>query len=618
MNLTPEEREVGKENYYDAVGATLPVNRREFLVQSAFGAGAVSAAGMGAAYFQYKEVANPVRVAIIGSGDEGNVLIGALNPKYVQVVAICDIRPYNVYRSFHGDWSSDKAISVRPGLLAKYGWKSEDEGRKNVKVYQDMDECIKDPAVEAVITALPLHLHAEVTVKALQAGKHVLTEKLMGYNVAQCKLMGRVADKQKLILTVGHQRHYSVLYDNAVHLIKQGLIGQLHHIRAQWHRGNLPGKDSWQQPMPGGEVGFKKEKDGSVTPTRVDKINSDLASYKKKYSELVSKFETNAKSFSSTDKAEMELLAHKIPQWEAWASDSAVDAEKYGYQKFQLGGRDRSPLEELVRWRLFQRTGGGLMAELGSHQLDAASIFCSALRSDGKKAHPLTVHAVGGRHMFAEDRHAEDHVYCMFEFPGPNYDAKKVGYWDPAMNFPPKEGVPSYDDNKNHKIVVTYSSINGNGWGGYGEVVMGTKGTILLEREEDVLLYKDADTTTRVGVKSDGGGPTLDTQASGKSPAAVVKAVADAGPVSKGYQEEIEHWAYCIRNPDEASTLHCPARVALGDAVIALTTNVAMRNSDSGKGGFVQFKEEWFDINSDETPDGSSVQAEAKRLGANI
>ena len=37
----------------------------------------------------------------------------------------------------------------------------------------------------------------------------------------------------------------------------------------------------------------------------------------------------------------------------------------------------RSPLEELIRWRLWNRTGGGLMAELGSHQLDASGIFCT-------------------------------------------------------------------------------------------------------------------------------------------------------------------------------------------------------------------------------------------------
>ena len=87
----------------------------------------------------------------------------------------------------------------------------------------------------------------------MKAGKHVLTEKLMGHNVAQCKVMARVAEETGRYLATGHQRHYSVLYDNAVNLLRWGLLGELHHIRAQWHRGNLPGNDSWQQPLPGGE-----------------------------------------------------------------------------------------------------------------------------------------------------------------------------------------------------------------------------------------------------------------------------------------------------------------------------------------------------------------------------
>ena len=80
-----------------------------------------------------------------------------------------------------------------------------------------------------------------------------LTEKLMAHNVGQCKAWP-LCKGNWLALATGHQRHYSVLYDNAVHLMRYGLLGQLHHIRAQWHRGNLPGKDSWQMPLPGGEV----------------------------------------------------------------------------------------------------------------------------------------------------------------------------------------------------------------------------------------------------------------------------------------------------------------------------------------------------------------------------
>ncbi len=52
----------------------------------------------------------------------------------------------------------------------------------------------------------------------------------------------------------------------------------------------------------------------------------------------------------------------------------------------------------------------------------------------------------------------------------------------------------------------------------------------------------------------------------------------------------------------------------MGDAVIALTTNVAIAKGMRGEAGFVQFKETWFDANSDETPDGSSVSEELDRL----
>jgi predicted dehydrogenase len=602
MNLTPEERQVGQDNYYDA----LSVSRRDFL-KGVIAAGAVSGAGLGAMYFGYSAVENPVRIGIIGTGDEGQVLIGGCTPQYVDVVAICDIRPYNIHRAFHGDWATPAGIAARPGLIAKYEYADEKAARDHIKEYQDYKELLKDSSVEAIIIALPLHLHAQVAVEALQAGKHVLTEKLMAHDVAECKVMGRVANKTGLYLAVGHQRHYSVLYDNAVNLLKWGVLGELHHIRAQWHRGNLPGGDSWQPPLPGGERAYV---DGDWKT--VDRIAQQLKA-----------FQSQLKSTS--DPTEAALLQKKVAQWEAWTKDAEVQAENYDYRSFKLSdGRERSALEELIRWRLWQRTGGGLMAELGSHQLDACSIFCSALRDkelggDGKKAHPLTVHAVGGRHTFPLDREAEDHVYCTYEFPGPGYEPKfPVGYYDRAMNYPdPKTGVPDYEVDPSKKIVVTYSSINGNGFGGYGETVMGTRGTLVLDREQEVLLYKDSDTTTRVGVKDDKGGPALDTQASGKGPL-LAKAAAPAGPVSRGYTEEIEHWAWCIRNPAPENQPRCRPEVALGDAVIALTTNVAMDKAKHGKGGYLVFEDSWYDLNDDATPDGSDVKATAEKLGASI
>lgn len=257
------------------------------------------------------------------------------------------------------------------------------------------------------------------------------------------------------------------------------------------------------------------------------------------------------------------------------------------------------------------------MAELGSHQLDAATIFCSALRKDGKKAHPLTVHAVGGRHIFPDnDREVEDHVYCMFEFPGPEYEPGfDVGYYNKAEDYPPKKsGIPNYSQDPNKKIVVSYSTINGNGYGGYGECVMGTKGTLVLDREKEIMLYKDSNTSAKVSVKGDKGAYSLDTQASGNYSAASVAKAAAGADVSRGYTEEIEHWAWCIRNPDPENKPKCYPEVAMADAVIALTTNVAMAKQATGEAGFVKFNEAWFDRDSDETPDGSSVESEIKQM----
>ena len=540
MNLTPEQKAIGKTNFDTAVGFT----RRDFLM-GGIAAGAVSGAGLGAMYFKYgKSVGDPLRVGVIGTGDEGNVLMGAITPSYVQVTAISDIRPYSIHRAFHGDHSSPNALAVRCGLMTKYGWTTEDEARKHVKVYEDYKELLKDDNIEAVIIALPLFLHAPVAIEAMRSGKHVLTEKLMAHSVHECKDMGRVAKETNKHCATGHQRHYSILYDNAVHTIRQGLIGDIHHIRAQWHRGNLPGKDSWTMPLPD------------------DKMAKDIVKLEQR--------------LAKAKPEEIDAIATRLGVLKAQYEDRVVNAANFGYEDRTVNGEKRTALEELIRWRLWNRTGGGLMAELGSHQLDAAGIFISGLRKDGEKALPLTVSAVGGRSIFPPDRDCEDHVYCIYEFPGPDYE-----------NDPSK------------KIGVTYSTINGNGFGGYGEVVLGTQGTLVLEREQEVMLYKGSDVSANVSVTTGkDGGPTLDTSSSGGD-AAVGKLGLDTGPPSRGYTEEIEHWAWCIRNPDPNNQPKCNPKVALGDAVIALTTNIAMRDERR-----IVFDKKWFDIDKDDTPEG--------------
>ena len=559
MNLTPEQQAEAKAEF-------LRVSRRDFMVAST-AAVATAAASTGAFYFNYGAAHGaPVRVAVLGTGDEGNVLIGSINPEYVEVRAIADIRPYNVFRAFHGDNSNDNIIKVRRGLMNVYGWKTEDEARKHVKVYGDFLECLdhaKEDGIEAVIIGLPLHLHAPAAIAAMSRGLHVLTEKLMGRSTAVCKEMARVSEQTGKFLATGHQRHYNILYEEAMETIKRGTLGDLHYIRAQWHRGNMPGTDSWQMPMP------------------YDAKPNDPQALK-----LLQNLKSQMVKLNQAKGAEIEKWALRVEQTKKQIEDATVDAAKFGYQENILKDTDGteyvcSPLEELIRWRLWGRTGGGLMVELGSHQLDAASIFISALH-DGKHQHPISVAASGYRNLFPFDRDTNDHVVCAFEFPLPGYDAKDAQL-------------------AKRKIGVQYATINGNGFGGYGEVVYGTKGTLILLKEEEALLLRK-DTASKVAAGASAG-PTMDTQSSGASQAAVA-----AGPtrkVSRGYTEEIEHFAWCIRNPSPENQPRCNPEVAMGDAIIAHVTNMSALDSKR-----IYFKDEWFQIASDETPEGDAPAAD--------
>ncbi len=490
MYSSPEQQAIGRENFHAAIGSKLV--RRDFL-KKAIKAEVASRKGLGPMYFGYGgSVAEPVRVGVIGTGDEGSVLLGAINPKYITVRSIADVRPYNVWRAFHGDHYSDTGRKTRPGLLKVFGW-NEADARKHVKVYgayQELIEHARQDGIEAVIIALPLHLHAPAAVAAMRAGLHVMTEKLMGHSVHECKEMARVAQQTNLLLATGHQRHYNILYDDSVELIRKGLLGELHHIRAQWHRGNLPGldnlghgRDSWQQPMP---------RAAKPDDPQADRLDKDL----REWSDELKK--QKGKSADEWKK--------KVAQVRAQIEDAAVQAAKFGYEDQDLKDAAgnvvyrRPAIEELIRWRLWDRTGAGLMAELGSHQLDAASIFIAAAHG-GKKQHPLSVAASSARPLFPPDRDVEDHVYCIIEFPAPGYD-------------------PKDEAGKRKRIGVQYASINGNGFGGYGETVFGTEGTLLLETEKEAMLYKTHDTTGKTKVVA-ANGP-------GKSSAAALR-VEEAG-----------------------------------------------------------------------------------------
>ncbi|HMO37499.1 MAG TPA: Gfo/Idh/MocA family oxidoreductase, partial [Gemmatales bacterium] len=416
-----------------------------------------------AAYFGYKKLeGGAVKAGLIGSGDEGGVLVGEHKPDFLEFIGVADIRPYNRRRIFDGE-----RVGPRKGFNRVYGTRA-----NNVKVYTDYRELLDNPDIQVVVIALPLHLHAPVAIEAMKKGKHVLCEKLMAWNIAQCKEMIRVARETDRCLSIGHQRHYSMLYAHAVEVLNAGEIGDIKHIRAFWHRNNtMPKLDKDGQPIMEELVDHRT---GKPTGIRIPALR------------------------------------------DGWRPDIPQEGRLELQEKIrQLGYQS---VEELCRWRLYDRTGGGLMAELGSHQLDACSIFLG-------KVKPLAVTAIGGKYFYRDDREAEDHVYCTFEFPGKNY-------WKDYA-----QGVVGVKDDV---VVVTYSSINTNSYEPWGECVMGTRGTMIVEKEETVMLYGSGGKGTSMTTSTAGAGAAATTAASTWE-AATAKgksALGGDGPVSRGYREE--------------------------------------------------------------------------------
>jgi predicted dehydrogenase len=375
---------------------------------------------------------------------------------------------------------------------------------------------------------VPLNQHAPIAQECMDAGLHVLTEKLMAHNIRECKHLIRTAREKNLLLAVGHQRHYSVLYDNAASLIHTDALGDIKYIRAQWHRNNsFPGSDQWRPA--------------------IDAVDNT------------------------------EALRKKVPQ--------------FGYDS----------LEQLCRWRLYNKTGGGLMAELGSHQMDAASIFLGHV-------HPIAVHGYGGKNFYGvpqvgppdkwkDDRDIADHIYVTYEFPGKHYA-----------------------DQKDDLCIVTYSSINTNKFEPYGELVYGSRGTLFMKSEKEALFYKEEGAGSEGGGPdqrlwvvqgSGGGGAVLQAYETSSGPKQAVSTGEDwANNISRGYTEEMEHFCWALREfagdyypngkeiPFADKGLRCNGVVAMADAIMALTANRAMARRER-----IEFKDEWFDPDSPATPE---------------
>ncbi|HEX4144646.1 MAG TPA: Gfo/Idh/MocA family oxidoreductase [Pirellulales bacterium] len=129
-------------------------------------------------------------------------------------------------------------------------------------------------------------------------------------------------------------------------------------------------------------------------------------------------------------------------------------------------------LERRLNWRLYRDTSAGLMAELGSHQLDVVNWLL--------KTTPKRVVAAGGIDYWRDGREVFDNIFCTYEYEMPAAGQKPRG---PSTAALPPAGPP-------RTVRVTYSSLGNNAYEGASELILGTLGTLYLTSSKGLLFQE--------------------------------------------------------------------------------------------------------------------------------
>ena len=168
-----------------------------------------------------------IRVGIIGCGKIAQV---RHIPEYV---ANPNVELYGFY---------DINQTRTEELAKKYGGKA----------FASYEELLADETIEAVSVCAANHVHAEITIAALKAGKHVLCEKPMAVTLAECEAMVAAAEESGKYLMIGQNQRLAMAHAKAKELIEQGAIGKVLTFRTIFGHG---GPETWSID-PGSNVWF--------------------------------------------------------------------------------------------------------------------------------------------------------------------------------------------------------------------------------------------------------------------------------------------------------------------------------------------------------------------------
>ena len=201
------------------------LSRRSFVAASVGGSAlAASARAIAAARVPRVIGANDrLHIGMIGAG--GNAtghmkrLIEIQEAENTEIIAVCDIYQKRL----------DAAAELTGG-----------------KPYHDYRRLLENPDIDYVVISVPEHWHAQMTLDAVDAGKHIYCEKPMTYNIEEAKRVRDRVKQSNIKMQVGVQGMSDDSYETAQRYIKDGKIGKVVMAQIDYSRNHLD--DFWVRP----------------------------------------------------------------------------------------------------------------------------------------------------------------------------------------------------------------------------------------------------------------------------------------------------------------------------------------------------------------------------------
>ncbi len=122
----------------------------------------------------------------------------------------------------------------------------------DVRIYETIDQVIEDDAVSLVVLATPHDTHAGLAIKAMDAGKHLVTDKIMCMNAAEADAMIEASQRNNVLLSVFHNRRWDWDYLTVRKVLEDGFLGTPYLFQVAIMRYGPP--QGWR--------GFRKQSGG--------------------------------------------------------------------------------------------------------------------------------------------------------------------------------------------------------------------------------------------------------------------------------------------------------------------------------------------------------------------